>query len=460
MLPIPLIHLIGLQLVEFYHFISATNLRVLLEVILCYLAVITSPKSYISPVNLILVYYARSTEYLASTIKSSSGGTVTVTVSFFFQNVYSLSNHLFSKLAIQVYQWSLRLWAYRSQFILFIVLTLCFDALGSDEEPLWEPIEWSMVQTWILFIFIFAWFAEGLILSRYGGYTGRDKRVWYSLYKTYWLLEAYYILSLGAAIVCVITPFYYELNYEVAHIFSWWHWYSRVFFSYTMLIFALLAILLHTLQLNLRWLFWKKTLILVFVINILLTYLLYTNFILACFSYFTDPVWFHRNRTVDFIQLSHEPLKWGWGASKRDHFTYHNTKTSFWFKSDGPYASAMILIHFFLFGSLFLLYFFWLVLFRRIYATNEVPLTFTIYCVSALKQFFALFYLLYFLVGFSFLAIYLRSPSEDYSFSNMVTDTFFFLDYISYWVELYSQYALYLVEFQLNLVIPPFLFLV
>tara|TARA_B100000767_G_C19586053_1_gene459384 strand:+ start:548 stop:838 length:291 start_codon:yes stop_codon:yes gene_type:complete len=95
------------------------------------------------------------------------------------------------------------------------------DALGSDEEPLWEPVEWSMVQSWLLFTFIFAWFAEGLILSRYGGYTGRDKRVWYSLYKTYWLLEAYYILSLGAAVVCVIVPFYYETNYEIAHIFSW-----------------------------------------------------------------------------------------------------------------------------------------------------------------------------------------------------------------------------------------------
>lgn len=427
----------------------------MLEVTLCYFAVVVSPELYSSPIKSILVYYSRSVEYLVVTTTN----TTTVTLTFFSQNTYSFAIHFFSKLSTQIYQCSLRLWAYRSQFLLFILLTLCFDALGSDEEPLWEPIEWSMVQTWILFIFIFAWFAEGLILSRYGGYTGRDKRVWYSLYKTYWLLEAYYILSLGAAIVCVITPFYYELNYEVAHIFSWWHWYSRVFFSYTMLIFALLAILLHTLQLNLRWLFWKKTLIIVFIINILLTYLLYTNFILACFSYFTDPVWFHRNRTVDFIQLSHEPMKWGWGAGKRDHFTYHNTKTSFWFKSDGPYASAMILIHFFLFGSLFLLYFFWLVLFRRIYATNEVPLTFTIYCISALKQFFSLFYLLYFLVGFSFLAIYLRSPSEDYSFSNMITDTFFFFDYISYWAELYFQYGLYLVEFQLNLILPSFVFL-
>ena len=36
-------------------------------------------------------------------------------------------------------------------FLLFI------DACLTDDEPLWEPIEWSLVQTWILFIFCFAW---------------------------------------------------------------------------------------------------------------------------------------------------------------------------------------------------------------------------------------------------------------------------------------------------------------
>lgn len=334
-----------------------------------------------------------------------------------------------------------RLWSYKSELIAFILVTVAFDALGSDEEPLWEPVEWSMVQTWLLFIFIFGWFAEGLILSRYGGYTGRDKRVWFSLYKTYWLLEIYYILSLGAAIVCVITPFYYELNYEIAHIFSWWHWYSRVFFSYTMFIFALLTVLMTLLQISIRWAFWKKTLLIVFFINILLTYLLYTQFILACFSYFTDPVWFHRNRTVDYIQLSHEPAKWGWGTGKRDHFTYHNTKTSFWFKSDGPYASAMIFIQFALFISLFLVYVFWLVLFRRIYATKEVPLTFTVYCVSALKQFLFLFYLMYFLVGFSFFVTYLRSPFSDYNLSELVSDNSVLIEYPLYVLE-YAHYQL------------------
>ena len=60
----------------------------------------------------------------------------------------------------------------RGLFIIFFA-----DALIADDEPLWEPVEWSLVQSWILFIFLFAWIAENLISSRYGNYTGRDKRV-------------------------------------------------------------------------------------------------------------------------------------------------------------------------------------------------------------------------------------------------------------------------------------------
>ena len=38
----------------------------------------------------------------------------------------------------------------RGLFIIFFV-----DALIADDEPLWEPIEWSLLQSWILFIFLF-----------------------------------------------------------------------------------------------------------------------------------------------------------------------------------------------------------------------------------------------------------------------------------------------------------------
>ena len=113
----------------------------------------------------------------------------------------------------------------RGLFIIFFI-----DACITDDEPLWEPIEWSLVQTWLLFIFIFAWIAENLITSRYGNYTGRDKRVWFAWYKTFWLIELCYALSYGLAALFVIVPFYFELTYSVSFIFSWWNWYTRIFF--------------------------------------------------------------------------------------------------------------------------------------------------------------------------------------------------------------------------------------
>ena len=128
---------LGPQLLELHNFFNVVNIRVVLEVTLCYFAVVVSPELYSSPIKSILVYYSRSVEYLVGT----TANTTTVTLTFFSQNTYSFAVHFFSKLSTQIYQCSLRLWAYRSQFLLFILLTLCFDALGSDEEPLWEPIE-------------------------------------------------------------------------------------------------------------------------------------------------------------------------------------------------------------------------------------------------------------------------------------------------------------------------------
>ena len=50
---------------------------------------------------------------------------------------------------------------------------------------------------------------------------------------------------------------------------------------------------------------------------------------MAFFVYFTDPIWYQKYRSVDYIQLSHEPSRWGWGGAKKDHFSYHNVKTVF-----------------------------------------------------------------------------------------------------------------------------------
>lgn len=295
----------------------------------------------------------------------------------------------------------------RGLFIIFFI-----DATVTDDEPLWEPIEWSLVQTWLLFIFIFAWIAENLITSRYGSYTGRDKRVWLSWYKSFWFIELSYLISYGLAALFVIVPFYYELTYSISFIFSWWNWYTRVFFFKFISIFTIIVLISHIMQLNIRWLNWKKLNLLILLVNFFIAYLLYTHFIMTFFGYFTDPLWYQKTRFIDYIQLSHEPLKWGWGTTKRDHFTYHKVTTVFWFKNDGPFAGAFLMIHIFFFFSIFFLYIYWITLLRRTFATKEVTFTFSIFCISALKQFYYFFFMLYILIFMSFIVCYWRFPIE------------------------------------------------
>ena len=307
---------------------------------------------------------------------------------------------------------SMRSFSFGFYHLRALVFILFIDACLTDDEPLWEPVEWSLVQTWILFIFTFAWIAENLIVSRYGSYTGRDKRVWFSWYKTFYLIEIYYAFNYGVATLFVIVPFYFETNYSLSFVFSWWHWFSRVFFFKLVSIFTVMLLISYVFQLSIRWLDWKKGLFMVLLINIFLSYLIYTHFIMLFFGYFTDPVWYQKTRPVDYIQLSHEPSRWGWGPAKKDHFTYHNVKTVFWFKNDGPFASSFLLFHQFFFLSLFALYIYWISLFRRIYSTKEIPLTYSTYCVSALKQFFYSFFLLYAFVLASYIFNYQRFPIE------------------------------------------------
>ena len=304
----------------------------------------------------------------------------------------------------------------RGLFFIFFI-----DACLTDDEPLWEPIEWSLVQTWILFIFTFAWIAENLIVSRYGSYAGRDKRVWMSWYKTFWLIEGYYMLNYGIVAIFVMVPFYFEINYNLSFIYSWWHWYSRVFFFKFISVYSVVLLIAYLLQLNLKWLNWKKSLVLVLIVNLFLAYLIYTHFILVFFGYFTDPIWYQKSRSVDYIQLSHEPSRWGWGFAKKDHFTYHNVKTVFWFKNDGPFASSFLMFHLFLFVCIFLLFIFWITLLRRLWSLKEISITFTTYCVSSLRQFFYFFLCLYIFIFLSFIINYMRLPLEFFYYVDNVS---------------------------------------
>lgn len=179
-----------------------------------------------------------------------------------------------------------------------------------------------------------------------------------------------------------------------------------------MSILSLILYIAYFLQISIRWINWRKGLFLIVLINIFLSYLIYTQFIITFLGFFTDPVWYQKTRPIDYIQLSHEPAKWGWGSAKKDHFTYHNVKTVFWFKNDGPFAAAMLMFQTFLFVCIFFLYIYWITLFRRVYAMKEIPLTLTTYCVSSLKQFFYFSFFMYLMVFMSYFANYSRLPIE------------------------------------------------
>lgn len=333
------------------------------------------------------------------------------------------------------------LFSFSNFYIKGFVFLLFIDACLTDDEPLWEPIEWSLVQTWILFIFIFAWIAENLIVSRYGSYTGRDKRVWLAWYKTFWMIEGFYVLNYGAVCLCVIVPYYYETNYNLSFVYSWWHWYSRVFFFKFISFFTIALLMANFLQIGLKWLSWQKGFIVALFISFIYSYLLYTQFFITFFSYFTDPVWYQKTRPIDFIQMSHEPSRWGWGPAKKDHFTYHTVKTVFWFKNDGPFAASFLLFQMYFFASIFFAYFYWISLLRRIYSTQEIPATLTTYCTSSLKQFFYFFLFMYFFIFTSYLANYARLPLEFNYFldeaSWLINFSYILQDYIAFLLSIF-----------------------
>jgi hypothetical protein len=293
-----------------------------------------------------------------------------------------------------------------------ILFLFFFDAIFDGDEPLWEPLEWSLIQTWLLFIFLFSWIAENLITSQFGSFTGRDKRVWFSWYKSMWWIEIFYVVTLGITILLIITPFYFELTYASSYVMNFWNWFSKVFFFKTVLIFYILILASLILQLQIKNIFFKKNIILIGFITIILFILFFIQFYICFFSYFTDNNWYAKNKSTDLIQLSHEPWKWSWDLENRDHFQYHNSRTVFWFKNDGPFAESFFLINLLYFSSLFIVLIFWISLFKKTISLETISFNFALGVVSTLKQFFFFFLLFYIFVFVCVIIIFLKYPYE------------------------------------------------
>ncbi len=289
---------------------------------------------------------------------------------------------------------------------------LLLDSILIDDEPILEPLEWSLWQSWLLFIFGFAWVAENLITSRFGSYTGRDKRVWCSWYKTFWLVDGYFIICIGVAALFVIVPFYYELTYHLSFVYQWWHCYSRIFFVLQFWFATCTLWLILLVQLSMLWITWRRLFIALSVIGLFLAYFLFFQIYVALFAYFTDTTWYQQSRAVNYIQLSHEPARWGWGGARRDHFTYHRTATVFWYKTDNAFAGALLFLSLMQAWTLFFVFLYWIILLRAVWATKEVSYTYLTYAIAAVRQYFYLLGLFIILIVFSYLVGFWRLPPE------------------------------------------------
>lgn len=297
-------------------------------------------------------------------------------------------------------------------YIRNILIVLFIDCLIIDDEPLWEPIEWSLVQTWLLFLFFFAWIAETIISSNYGSFTGRDKRVYTGLFKAFWLFEIWFNINILLTCLFVIVPFYFELTYTVSYISTWWIWYNRLFFLKFLIVWLIIDYLSIILLQSLKWLNWKKLLMLVFMITFFLFFLFFSQFITAFFSYFTDIMWYKKTSWCDYNKLSQGPQKWGWGEYDRDHFNYHKTTTCFWFKNDSLYASALFFINIFTLMLIFFVTIQWILILRKIWTTRTVSYTFLTYGLSTLKMYFTMIMFLFVFIIISILYQFIRIPSE------------------------------------------------
>lgn len=300
-----------------------------------------------------------------------------------------------------------------------LLIILILDGLVLDDEPLWEPLEWSVLQTWIIYIYIFAWAAEVIFSSRYGSYTNRDKTVWLGLFKVYFFMKVWFIGNIIFVTVFVTMPFYFEITYAISYSVVWWNWFTAVFFFKFTTILTVALLLSIIVKAQIRWLVHASTYLFLGLISILLLYLLYFSFITTLFSFFVDSSEYRNSGWTNLSRVIHGPLKWGWGLDSRDHFSYHRTPSVFWYKNDALIASSMLFLNLFLFKFLFFLCLQSLAVTRALYHSHELSFNMMTYFVSTLKQFMYFIFGLSSLLFLSMVYQFMRLPFELYWFTRL-----------------------------------------
>lgn len=296
--------------------------------------------------------------------------------------------------------------------IVGIASLILLDMIFEGDDPIYEPLEWTIVQTWILILALISWIAENMSASSYGKFTAKDKRAWFGWYKSLWLIEFMYIITLGVTIYLIITPFYFELFYSSSFVMNFWHWMSKKFYFNNLFLLTILIYVNLFIQINIRFIFYKKLFILCLINLFVLFFLFFFQFYITFFSFLTDQVWYTKTKYNSMINSSNDPLKWAWGDSKRDHFSYHQSKTVFWFKTDGPFAESLFLISLYYLFSLLFVLIFWLVLVFQIFFKKQLSYTYTLAAISSIRQLFLFFLLMYLFIFSSVVIFYLKFPFE------------------------------------------------
>lgn len=305
-------------------------------------------------------------------------------------------------------------------FFLAIIVILTLDGLLLDDEPLWEPLEWSVIQTWVLYSYIFTWASEVIFSSRYGSFTNRDKIVWIGLFRAYYGLLYWFFVNLVIVTVFVTLPFYFEITYAISYSVVWWNWLSSVFFFKFISVFSIILILVSILRLRARWTSQWEVRYLLMLVLLFLSFLFFFQAFITWFSFFTDVETFRMSGWSELSRITNGPLKWGWGSASRDHFSYHKTTGVFWAKNDQLILSSLLFINIFLFLFLFFLLLQVIAYFWVLTYSGEISHNGLTYLYSTLLFFF------YLVLGFSILVLL----SLIYQFMRFPVELFYYLKFI------------------------------
>lgn len=309
------------------------------------------------------------------------------------------------------------------------------DSLLLDDEPLWEPLEWSVMQTWVLFLYIFSWAAEVIFSSKFGSYTNRDKVVWIGLFKTYWGMLLWFLANIVFVTIFVTLPFYFEITYAISYSVVWWNWLSSFFFFKFTVLFSFMVLILNILRMSARWISHRQLKIYILIVLALLLYLCLFLFITTFFATFTDGSEFTKSGWSHYSAIVNGPMKWGWGSESRDHFSYHKSTSTFWFKNDPLIASSLLFLNTFIFLYLFFLILQVIGIYRTLGSYGELSHNNITFLVSSTKQFYYLIISLVSLVILSFIYQFIRFPFELAWFGKVIfigkSEWYIVIDFIS-----------------------------